>query len=98
MTVSDPPTQGRALRATLFVLRQPSWVAKLAAGAALLIFTAVIAILVIPAAFAAVLIFLLAAGLLTAWLRVQALFQNPRDLLVRNQGRRNVRVIDPEDR
>jgi hypothetical protein len=98
MTASDPPTQSRAVRASLFILRQPSWVARLAVGAALLVFTAVIAVLVIPAAFAAVLIFLLAAGLLTAWLRVRALFEHPRDLLVRNGGRRNVRVIEHEDR
>jgi hypothetical protein len=96
MTANDPPTPGRAARLSLFILRQPAWVARLAVGAALLVFAAIIAVLVIPAAFAAIAIFLTAAAVLTVWLRVRALFLSPRDLLVRNGGRRNVRVIDRE--
>jgi hypothetical protein len=80
----------------LFVLRQPTWVARVAAGAALVVFAAIIAVLVIPATLAAIIIFLTAAGILAVWLRVRAIFHNPRDLLTRSEGRSNVRVIDRE--
>src|SRR4051812_23588631 len=98
MNASAPPTPSRAARATLFILRQPTWVAKAAAAGALLLFGAIIPVLVIPAALAAIIIFPAAAGMLAVWLRLRAIFQSPRDLLPRNEGRRNVRVIDSDQR
>ena len=94
MNASAPPNPSRTARAALFVLRQPTWVARVAAGAALVVFAGIIAILVIPATLAAIIIFLTAAGILAVWLRIRAILASPRDLLMRNEGRANVRVID----
>src|SRR4051812_21182658 len=60
----DPGPLPRGLRMIQFIARQPSWVFKLAASTALLVFAAVLALLLVPAALVAGVIFVAAAGVL----------------------------------
>jgi hypothetical protein len=78
--------------------RQPSWVMRLAVGAALAVMLAIILLLVIPA----LLVFLLvlgAAAIAQATAdRVRSLFSGrPATRRDDRAGRRNVRVIEPRD-
>ncbi|HZW09735.1 MAG TPA: hypothetical protein VFF69_07510 [Phycisphaerales bacterium] len=78
---------GGVVRLVTIVQRQPSWVGRAAAGAALLVFTGVVLLLVVPAALAATVVFgVLALGAgaarsIRSALRLDA------------SGRRNVRVV-----
>lgn len=72
-----------------FATRQPSWVAKLAVGAAMLVVLAITLLLIIPALVIGLVVFF--AGALAAGIRGQI-----RQMLGggwRGDGRRNVRVL-----
>lgn len=92
----DPGPLPRGVRVMQFVIRQPSWVFKLAASAALLVFAAVLALLLLPAAVVAVVIFVVAAAILAVWAWVRSVLRDPRALVPR-PGRRNVRVVPPRE-
>lgn len=81
--------QGGAARVGIYIWRQPTSVAKVALGAGILVFTAVLALLIIPAMVVALFIFIAAAALLT----LRALFSRPGTFLSHRDGRQNVRVI-----
>jgi hypothetical protein len=73
--------------------RQPLWVYRTALAGGLLVFTAVIALLIIPAALASIVIFLAAAGLVGASAWLGGVLRHPSTLLHRREGRRNVRIV-----
>ena len=77
---------GRAFR---FVIRQPSWVARLALMAAAIVLLAVLAVIVIPAVVIGIVAFVALAtvGRVRAWIGG---VRRPNGAL---DGRRNVRVI-----
>ncbi len=72
-----------------FAARQPSWVARVALFAGLLVFLAVVALLVIPAVVIAVAVFIA----LALFARVRALINRMRSPNGALDGRRNVRVV-----
>lgn len=75
-----------------FAVRQPSWVARAALLAGVVVFLAVLAILIVPAVIIAVAVFILMALIA----RVRALFNRMRSPNGALDGRRNVRVITRE--
>jgi len=76
-------------RAYQFVVRQPSWVGRLAVGAAVLILAGVVILLVVPALVIGAVVFL---GL-AAVAKVRSWFGGLRAPNGALDGRRNVRVI-----
>ena len=91
---SDP--RARSDRLFLFVRRQPGWLVRLAAGAGLIVFVAVITLLVLPALLAAAAVFLVGAVLLAGYLWLVTRFGRRGRAIVRYEGRENVRVVDPD--
>jgi len=83
--------QERASRVYTFAASQPSWVTRIAAGAAALTLLAVffaLFLLIVPVVLIFLLVFLAAAGLASLRARLGRLFTGRDDA-----GRRNVRVI-----
>lgn len=83
---------GRAGRVFEAVQRQPSWAARLALGAMLVVLAGVVLLLVVPALLIGALVFLLAA----AAARLARAFGRPASAPAPDE-RENVRVIPPTD-
>jgi len=86
------PLSSTPARVYGFVVRQPSWVARLAITAAILVLMAVVLLLIVPALLIGGAVFLLLAGVARtkAWLTG---LRAPNGAL---DGRRNVRVLPPD--
>ncbi|VAX41756.1 hypothetical protein MNBD_PLANCTO03-1531 [hydrothermal vent metagenome] len=76
-----------ATRLFTVVQQQPSWITRVAFGVAVLVFTGVILLLVVPALIIAAMVFFLLALVSRAWRWMRSLFGFERS------GRRHVRVI-----
>ena len=97
MAPTDEPNVPGPARVVLFTARQPPWVLKVALAAGLLVFTGVLALLIIPATVVALVIFFSAAAIVgvTAWVR--GAVRNPRTILHPGEGRENVRIKSPSE-
>lgn len=69
------------------VQQQPSWMVRVAFGVAVLVFTGIVLLLVVPALIIAAVVFFVLAMVRRAWLWVRGLFGLERS------GRRHVRVM-----
>jgi len=92
-TIRDQTAKSGEQAARLFtvVQNQPSWISKAALGAAFLVFTGVVLLLVIPALLIAAGVFLFLAGTASLTRAFRNMFGFERS------GRRNVRVITRRD-
>lgn len=88
------PYADRSTRVFTVVREQPSWVTKIAIGAALLVTLAIIFLLVVPAVVIGLAVFAAASVIAGARRRIGGLWR-PNGAL---DGRRNVRVITSRDR
>ena len=84
----------RSARVFTVVRTQPSWVTRVAFGAAMLVMLAVVFLLIVPAVVIGLLVFLVAMGVAGVRRRIAGLWR-PNGAL---DGRKNVRVIEHHPR